>query len=137
MDGARSARRGELGLAVLFATSGMLHLLTPRRFELIVPRPLPGKRALVYLSGAAELGCAAGLVAPATRRAAGLASAGLLVSVFPANVQMALHTGLYPQFSAVTLWLRLPFQLVLIAWAYWLTRRDTVHRSEIVEHRAA
>lgn len=122
MDGARSARRGELGLAVLFAISGMLHLLTPRRFEQIVPRPLPGKRALVYLSGAAELGCAAGLVAPATRRAAGLASAGLLVAVFPANVQMALDVftgrGRVARLLAAA---RLPLQapLVAIAWRAW------------------
>ena len=122
MDGAWSARRGELGLAVLFATSGMLHLLTPRRFEQIVPRPLPAKRALVYLSGAAELGCAAGLVAPTTRRAAGLASAGLLVAVFPANVQMALDVftgrGRVARLLAAA---RLPLQapLVAIAWRVW------------------
>jgi uncharacterized membrane protein len=122
VDGARSGRRGELGLAVLFATSGILHLLTPRRFEQIVPRPLPGKRALVYLSGAAELGCAAALMAPATRRAAGLASAGLLVAVFPANVQMALDVftgrGLVARLLAAA---RLPLQapLVAIAWRAW------------------
>ena len=40
-------------------------------------------------SGVAELACAVGLVLPATRRAAGRASAGLLVAVFPANLQMA------------------------------------------------
>ena len=122
MNGARSARPGELGLAVLFATSGVLHLLTPRRFEQIVPRPLPGKRALVYLSGAAELGCAAGLVAPPTRRAAGLASAVLLVAVFPANVQMALDVftrrGRLARLLAAA---RLPLQapLVAIAWRAW------------------
>jgi uncharacterized membrane protein len=121
-NGARSARPAELGLAALFATSGVLHLLTPRRFEQIVPRPLPGKRALVYLSGTAELGCAAGLVAPATRRAAGLASAVLLVAVFPANVQMALDVftgrGRVARLLAAA---RLPLQapLVAIAWRAW------------------
>jgi uncharacterized membrane protein len=122
VDGARSARPGELGLAVLFATSGVMHLLTPHRFEEIVPRPLPGKRALVYLSGAAELGCAAGLVAPATRRAAGLASAVLLVAVFPANVQMALDvfTG-RGRLASLLAAARLPLQapLVAIAWRAW------------------
>jgi uncharacterized membrane protein len=122
VDGARSARPGELGLAVLFATSGVMHLLTPHRFEEIVPRPLPGKRAVVYLSGAAELGCAAGLVAPATRRLAGLASAVLLVAVFPANVQMALDvfTG-RGRLASLLAAARLPLQapLVAIAWRAW------------------
>ena len=41
------------------------------------------------MSGACELACAAALMLPRTRRLAGLASAGLLVAILPANVQMA------------------------------------------------
>ncbi len=81
---------GQGALAALFAVSGSLHLVRPQIFEPIVPRVLPAPRALVHLSGLAELGCAAGLAYPPTRRAAGAASAALLVAVLPANVQMAL-----------------------------------------------
>ena len=35
---------------------------------------------------------------------------------------MALHPELYPYASPFSLWLRLPFQGVLITWAYWYTR---------------
>mgnify|MGYP001792424105 CR=1 FL=1 len=77
------------GLAALFAASGALHLVRPQVFETIVPRQLPEHRGLVYASGVAELACAAGLLHPRTRRAAGWASAALLVAIFPANVQMA------------------------------------------------
>lgn len=72
-----------------FTGSGIIHLVRPQVFEPIVPRMLPRRRELVYVSGVAELVCAAGLLAPRTRSVAGLASAGLLVAVFPANVQMA------------------------------------------------
>ncbi|KYH43165.1 DoxX family protein [Branchiibius sp. NY16-3462-2] len=72
-----------------FAGSGVIHLVRPQVFEPIVPKMLPAKRELVYISGVAELACAAGLVVPKTRSVAGLASAGLLVAVLPANVQMA------------------------------------------------
>jgi uncharacterized membrane protein len=34
---------------------------------------------------------------------------------------MALHPGLFPQFSEIALGVRLPLQGVLIAWAYWYT----------------
>jgi uncharacterized membrane protein len=118
----RQATAGELGLIVAFASSGFLHLVTPRPFEHIVPRRIPGKRALVLASGVAEIGCAAGLLVPSTRRLAGLASAVLLVAVFPANVQMALDAfatrGRPLQVLAV---LRLPLQapLVAIAWRAW------------------
>lgn len=72
-----------------FAGSGVIHLVRPQVFEPIVPKALPAKRELVYVSGVAELACALGLVVPRTRSIAGLGSAGLLVAVFPANVQMA------------------------------------------------
>jgi uncharacterized membrane protein len=81
------------GLAGLFLTSGAVHLLRPQVYEGIVPRMLPNRRALVYASGVAELACAAGLLYPPTRKVAGLASAALLVAVFPANVQMSADYG--------------------------------------------
>lgn len=81
--------RDIVGLAALLAASGVTHLVRPEVFEGIVPHSLSRRRELVYLSGVAELLCAAGLLAPQTRRAAGWASAVLLVAVFPANVQMS------------------------------------------------
>lgn len=77
-----------LALAGLFLTSGVMHFVRPQTFESIVPRSLPAHRGLVYVSGAAEIACAAGLLIPHTRRVAGIASAALLVAVFPANVTM-------------------------------------------------
>lgn len=88
-----SLTRDLQALAVLFATSGTLHLLRPQLFEPIIPRALPVPRALVYASGVGELACAAGLLHPATRQRAGWASAALLVLMFPANVQMAVTEG--------------------------------------------
>lgn len=85
---------GGIALTALFGASGLLHLLRPRVFEGIIPTPLRRHRRLLVLgSGVAELACAAGMVHPATRTPAGLASAGLLVAVFPANVQMSLTLG--------------------------------------------
>ncbi|GAB2758322.1 DoxX family protein [Terrabacter sp. AAH1] len=77
-----------IALAGLFLTSGAMHFVRPEPFESIVPKRLPSRRALVYASGAAEIVCAVGLLVPRTRRVAGLASAALLVAVFPANVTM-------------------------------------------------
>jgi uncharacterized membrane protein len=86
--------KATIGLAGLFATSGVIHLVKPEVFESIIPKPLAGyRRELVYASGVAEIACAAGLLHPATRKAAGLASAALLIAVFPANVQMSATQG--------------------------------------------
>jgi uncharacterized membrane protein len=112
-------------LAALFAVSGCLHLLRPGPFVRIVPHRLPAGRALVHLSGAAELACAAGLLRRSTRGRAGLASAVLLVGVFPANVQMALevYRDRGPTARALAL-ARLPLQvpLVKIGWRAWRRR---------------
>lgn len=82
------------GLAALLLASGVIHLVRPGVFEPMVPTPLRRHdRILVKGSGIAEIACAAGLLVPATRPAAGWASAALLVGVFPANVQMSVDHG--------------------------------------------
>jgi uncharacterized membrane protein len=48
----------------------------------------------------------------------------LLIAVFPANVQMAVHPDLYPSISPAALLIRLPVQGLLVAWAYCYTRRS-------------
>lgn len=79
------------GLAGLFIASGVIHLVRPQVFEPMVPEPLRRHdKTLVKASGIAEIVCAAGLLAPATRPAAGWGSAALLAGVFPANVQMSI-----------------------------------------------
>ena len=120
--GARLARWSPYLLAGLLTTTGTLHFVVPRTFAGIVPPQLPEPLALVYLSGAAELACAAGLAVRRTRRYAGWATAALFVAVFPGNVQMALdasdRSGLY---QAAT-YARLPVQLPLVVWAVQVAR---------------
>lgn len=82
-----------VGLAALFLGSGTLHLVRPQVFEPIVPPQFPEPRKVVEVSGVAEIVCGLGLLHPKTRRIAGLASAALLVGVFPANVQMSVDAG--------------------------------------------
>lgn len=107
-------------LAALFFLSGTLHLVRPQFFETIVPRSLPERRGLVYASGIAELACAVGLLHPSTRKAAGWASAALLMAIFPANVQMAVtegkraERGIGSRGKQVATLARLPLQVPLI-----------------------
>jgi uncharacterized membrane protein len=75
-------------LGVLLGGSGVLHLVRPTTYEWLVPPELGDARAWVISSGVAEIGTAALLAAPATRRAGGWAAAGLLLAFVPAH----LHT---------------------------------------------
>jgi uncharacterized membrane protein len=111
-------------LAIFLAAAGTTHFLAPRPYDAIVPRALPGPpRAYTYASGLAELGVAAAVAAPRTRRLGGLAAAALFVAVFPANVQMALDWRNRPLPYRILAFVRLPMQLPLVLWSLTVRRR--------------
>ena len=101
---------------------GIRHFTHPGFFVKLMPPYLPWHLALVYLSGVAEILLGAMLLVPRIRPYAAWGIIALLIAVFPANVHMAMHPELYPNLSPTLLYLRLPFQGVLIAWAWWFTR---------------
>lgn len=104
-------------LAAMMMAAGALHFIVPEKFLPIVPQGLPAPRLLVLVSGFFEIAGGLGLLIPRTRRAASWGLMALLAAVFPANVYMATHK-IYTDNSWI-LWGRLPFQAVLIAWAWW------------------
>lgn len=105
-------------LATLLAVAGLTHFVTPKPYDWMVPRSLPGSpRAYTYASGVAELALAAAVAVPRTRRAGGLAAAALFVAVFPANVRMAVQWWRRPLPLRVAGLLRLPLQVPLVLWA--------------------
>lgn len=110
-------------LAGLLATSGAIHLVKPEVYEPIMPRAVPAKRAVIYGSGVVELVCAAGLLHPRTRRAAGWLSTGLLLAVYPANVKMAVDAqrGHNVALRGASL-ARLPLQFPMVWTAYRTAR---------------
>lgn len=109
-------------LAGLLAGSGVLHFTATEAYARIVPRALPMPRALVHASGVAELVCAAGLALPLSRPAAGWASAGLLVAVFRANMQMAFDAPARRPLYRALAYARLPIQMPLVLWAVSVAR---------------
>lgn len=113
-------------LTVLMVLAGANHFVSPDPYVAMMPAALPAHLALVYVSGVAEIAGGLGLILPRTRRAAAWGLVLLLLAVFPANVNMAVnHLPLGDRaLPTWALWGRLPLQAVLIAWAWWYTRRD-------------
>ena len=107
---------------VFFIAAGVNHFVSPALYLKIMPPYLPWHLPLVYLSGVLEVMLGIMVLLPRFRRVAAWGLIALLVAVSPANVQMALHPGLYPEIHPALLWARLPLQLVLMAWAYWYTK---------------
>jgi uncharacterized membrane protein len=108
------------GLLGLLVVSGILHLVMPKPYERIVPPRLGNARRIVLVSGVAELGCAALLAVPQTRRQGALASAALFVGVFPANLY-AVKTMRNKVLKAGAI-ARLPLQIPMIAAALKVAR---------------
>ena len=114
----KSTSRSALGLAALLAGAGSIHFLRPLPYDKIIPARLPGRpRTWTYVSGVAELGCAAAVALPRTRRAGALLAAGLFVGVFPANVKMACDWRGRPLRFRTVAYARLPLQAPLVVWA--------------------
>lgn len=111
--------------------AGLAHFVMPSFFETIVPPWLPdwlpSPRALVYLSGVAELAGGLGVLVPSLRVVAGWGLLALLIAVFPANVHMlreALANG-SSTWWLLALTVRLPLQALLLWWVWRVVVRPT------------
>lgn len=114
--------RGILAVAIMIV--GITHFIRPEQYARIVPPPFP-PLASVYISGFFEILGGIGLLIPLVSVAAAWGLIALFIAVFPANIYMTLNNiaieGI-PHSQALYI-ARLPFQAVLIAWAYWYTRQ--------------
>jgi uncharacterized membrane protein len=110
--------------AAFFVLAGANHFVNTAFYLKMMPPFLPWHLRLVQLSGVFEIVLGATLLIPKFTRVAAWGLIALLLAVFPANIQMALNHSLYPEYSVAALWLRLPLQFVLLAWAYWYTSPD-------------
>ncbi len=105
-------------LAVFFVVAGLNHFTNPNFYLKIMPPYLPWHLPLIYLSGLFEVALGILLLIPHFTHIAAWGLIALLIAVFPANIHMAVNHGLFPEYRATTLWLRLPLQVVLMALLY-------------------
>jgi len=110
--------------AVLLIVGGVNHFLNPGIYLPFIPAVLPAL-LIIYLSGLIEVVLGVGALVPATRS---LATQGILilmiiflplhvVDVFKDNPAIGSHQ------AAI---IRLPIQFVLIAWAWFISKKPVV-----------
>lgn len=109
-------------MAILYTLAGLNHFRDPGFYLRMMPPYLPWHEALVAISGVIEIALGGALLSARLRPWAGLGIVALLVAVFPANLQMAMHPEDFSDIPLFALYLRLPVQAGLIAWAWWATR---------------
>jgi uncharacterized membrane protein len=125
---------GRIALAVFFMVAGTLHFLFPAPYLRIMPPVLPWPKALVGISGAAEILGGLGLLNSQWRRSAAWGLVLLLLAVFPANIYMAVAHIRFPGWLGQPWfqWLRLPLQFVLIAGVLHYSRPPAQFRTEVI-----
>ncbi len=106
-------------MAISYILAGFFHFLKPAIYLRIMPRYLPWHKALVYLSGAAEIGLGVGLCFSATKNWA-IYGILLMLAVF-----LLIHFYMLSSSKAgagIPLWAliaRIPLQFFLMWWAYY------------------
>ena len=116
------------GLSAFFIYTGIHHFVNPDFYLSIMPPAFPLHAEAVYISGFFEiLGGISVLIAP-LRKIAGWGLVALLISVYPANIYMAITPEAFPEISIELLYFRLPLQFLFIYWAYSVTRPQSFSR---------
>ena len=105
-------------ISILFITGGISHFVVTDSFVMAMPDYLGYHKELVIISGVFEILGGIGILVPQTRLFAGYGLIALIIAVYPANINMALHPEKYKEFSELFLYIRLPFQFLFV-WFVW------------------
>ena len=109
-------------MSAFYVLGGVYHLVNPGFYLPMMPPYLPWHRELVFISGVAEIVLGIAVLIPNLRRRAALGIIALLIAVFPANLHIAMNDvplAGATEGAGIWNWVRLPFQAVFIAWAWW------------------
>ena len=109
-------------MSCFYMNVGAKHFVEPEWFLQIMPPNFPHHYQAVYWSGFFELLFGFLLINPKTRFIAGWGIIFVMITVFPANLYLAVNDGAVMGISKELAWGRLPFQYVFIGLAYWHTQ---------------
>ena len=88
------------GLSVFFVYFGIDHFINPDFYLSIMPPAFPLHAEAVYISGFFEILGGICVLIPSLRKLAGWGLIALLVSVYPANIYMAINPEAFPEISS-------------------------------------
>jgi len=109
-----------------YIAAGINHFRIPAFYISIIPNYLPYHQILNTLAGLFEIAFGLMLIFAPTRRIAAWGIVVLLIAFLPVHIAMLPgHTQIGAvHVKPIWAWMRLAFQPVLIAWAWWHTWED-------------
>ena len=90
---------------------------------MMIPKIIPFKESIIYLSGIFEILLALGLIIPKFQKVSGWTLIVFLLLMLPANIYASLNhvnyqKGTFDGNGLIYLWFRIPLQFLFIIWAY-------------------
>ena len=108
-------------MAAFLIFAGISHFTKKNFFMKVMPPYIPKHEEMVIISGIVEIILGIGLLFSQTKSLAAWGIILLFIAVFPANIYMV-TSGKFKKIPKWMLWLRLPLQFILIAWAFLYTK---------------
>lgn len=111
-----------MGIMLIFTAIG--HFAFTKGMSVMIPDFIPYKTPLIYLTGILEIILAVGLLVPQYRKATGIILIIFLILILPANIKAAIEninyqTGEHDGPGLSYLWIRIPMQILFIAWVFF------------------
>jgi uncharacterized membrane protein len=122
---------GNLAMCLMLCFTAIGHFKFADGMAMMLPGFLPLKKETVYLTGVIEVAIGLLLLLPQYRFAAAIILIVFLVLVLPANIHAAINNVDYEKATntgkgLAYLWFRVPMQLLLIAWAFYFSIRQSL-----------
>ncbi|MDN3725360.1 hypothetical protein QRD02_13310 [Aequorivita sp. SDUM287046] len=108
-------------MGVLLILAGMNHFRKPKLYERIMPVYIPSPKAMVMLSGIAEMILGFMLMNKNTQSEAAWGIIIMLLLFLPVHIYMLQHKEAALKLPKWILIIRLPLQFVLMYWAFLYT----------------
>ncbi len=106
-------------MAAMYVFAGIMHFIKPKTYLRIMPRYLPNHKALVFLSGLAEVILGLGLCFPFSKNSSIYGIIVMLVVFLLVHFYMLQGKKEGAGIPRWLLLLRIPLQFGLMYWAYW------------------
>ena len=122
----KSSTRARVGLSLFFAFTGIGHFIRTEAMAAMLPPTVPYRVELIYITGVLELLGAIGVWIPRLMKFVGVCLILMLIAVLPANIYSAFNRVAFGGHESGPgyLLVRVPFQVLVIAWTYFATKQS-------------
>jgi uncharacterized membrane protein len=115
--------RARVGLSLFFLVTSSAHFTDTGGMAAMLPPFVPARTLIIHVTGVLEILGAIGVWVPGLTRLVGLCLILMLMGILPSNLYAAFARVPFGghEMGPLYLLVRVPFQLLVIAWVYWST----------------